>query len=153
MENIDAPWQELDLCKSDECRVCVAECVSVFRLGRRDKDRSTEARKRLRRSAVCHDFDCSRFKLIAPWTEFDFCKSDECRVCVAECLSVFGLVDRTRTGPLKQDKDSGAQNERPRSETSVLVRTTRVSEKVGHNHSLLNRDAKSVFWFVLLTGV
>ena len=45
----------------------------------------------------------------APWQELDLCKSDECRVCAAECVSVFGLVDGTRTGPLKQGKDSDVQ--------------------------------------------
>ena len=45
----------------------------------------------------------------APWQELDLCKSNECRVCAAECVSVFGLVDGTRTGPLKQGKDSDAQ--------------------------------------------
>ena len=103
-------------------------------------------------------FGCSCFKLIAPWQKFHLYKSDKYRVCAAECVSVFGLVDGTKAGPLKHGKDLTPsrvprsrrpvvlhQNERLRSETNVLVLTTSVNEKSRHNHSELNRDAKSVF--------
>ena len=77
-------------------------------------------------------------------------RTDLCLVGAAGACQRFGLADGTRAGPLKQKKGLThsrvprsprlvvlVQNERPRSGTSVLVRTTSVSEKPGHNYSVL----------------